>query len=638
MNTLSMPAFEFFMNAAAEMVTSYPYTETWERVKDQPFVILHTSGSTGIPKPVFVTQGTFACNDAHQMIPSLGGKPTTVHLIQGGKRLFLAFPLFHAANLTFTIGLSVYSGVTCVLAPPGPLSPKVVDEVHTYGKLDGSIIPPSMLVDAYKTPGFLDNIVNRVKFLAYVGGTLPREVGNVISPKVRLITLMGATETMLLPLEVQDEPEDWEYLPVSSFLGAEFRPHRDGLRELVIVRDENKAIFQGCFSTFTHLEEYPMKDLYEPHLTKSGKWLFRARADDIICFTNAEKLNPITMESVISAHPAVKSAVVAGHGEFQTSLLIEPQKHPSTPEEREALLTDIWPTILNANRDCPAHGRIMKKFIMLTSPDKPMPRAGKDTVQRHQTLTLYANEIKSFYESPTMSQSHKSLPVNASIQIQNSQPVSAGARPEIKPATGAPVKTVESTQIDATMAPPARRSVSDGERDKFDTLVTKFDSLFTKLDAVVSKLNAVIPTPVSHTKMAPSQLESGVNAHAVDTAKSSGSSITSLSEDSFRHSEASSDLTTPELRTPPSKSTFEAIFSLQKLLHDVIVDNTQGLHDLTYEADLFRCGLDSLQVPILVEQVNDHLSKMSHSVEHISVNMVYNHSSINKLVAALLTA
>ncbi len=51
--------------------------------RKRPFCVLHTSGSTEIPKPVFITYGTFACNDAHQLIPKLGGKPTLMNFLKG---------------------------------------------------------------------------------------------------------------------------------------------------------------------------------------------------------------------------------------------------------------------------------------------------------------------------------------------------------------------------------------------------------------------------------------------------------------------------------------------------------------------------------------------------------------------------
>jgi hypothetical protein len=397
MEVISFPEVEFFISEGEETEV-YQYQYAFEDMKDKTIVVLHTSGSTGIPKPVFVTHGTFACNDAHQLIPSLGGNPTTVHYIQG-KRLFLAFPLFHAANLTFTIGYGIFAGITCVLPPPGPLTAEIANAVHTIGRVDGSLLPPSILSDIYKDSEYLNNMTERLEFVAYVGGTLAKEIGDPVSARLKLITLMGSTETMLLPIELNQDPADWQYLPVSPFLGHEFRLSRDGLRELVILRNKDLEIFQGVFSTFPAVEEYPMSDLYEQHPSKTSLWVFRARADDIISFNNAEKLNPVTMEAIISSHPAISSAIIGGHGEFQAALLVEPKVCPNTAEEEAHLLKEIWPVIVRANRDCPAHGRIMKEFIMFTKPDKPMPRAGKDTVQRFAVLKLYQEEFQSLYAS-----------------------------------------------------------------------------------------------------------------------------------------------------------------------------------------------------------------------------------------------
>ena len=106
MQTLNVPAVDFFLNDF-DIVEPLPFRLTWEEAKDNPFCILHTSGSTGIPKPVFVTYATFACNDAHQSIPSLGGNPTLINFLKGN-RLFLDYhfsmPLVlrSVLNLTFS--------------------------------------------------------------------------------------------------------------------------------------------------------------------------------------------------------------------------------------------------------------------------------------------------------------------------------------------------------------------------------------------------------------------------------------------------------------------------------------------------------------------------------------------------------
>ncbi|KAK3179437.1 hypothetical protein OEA41_005559 [Lepraria neglecta] len=234
---------------------------------------------------------------------------------------------------------------------------------------------------------------------------------------MKLITLFGSTETKLFPIEVDDDSTNWEYIPISRFLGYEFRPSRHKLFELVIVRKEDLYLFQGVFSTFPDLQEYPMKDLYERNPSNGGSWAFRARADDIIALNNAEKLNPVTMETIISGHPAVKSAIIGGHGQFQAALLVEPNQPLLDDKERLKFILDIWPTVMQANRDCPAHGRIMKDFITLTSPDKPLPRAGKDTVQRYAAIKLYAEEFKALYSSK--SEKPQPEPMNGTVELSS---------------------------------------------------------------------------------------------------------------------------------------------------------------------------------------------------------------------------
>jgi acyl-coenzyme A synthetase/AMP-(fatty) acid ligase len=53
-----------------------------------------------------------------------------------------------------------------------------------------------------------------------------------------------------------------------------------------------------------------MKDLYSPHPTKSGLWLYEGRADDIVVLANCEKFNPVEAEQMISSHPDIKAAII----------------------------------------------------------------------------------------------------------------------------------------------------------------------------------------------------------------------------------------------------------------------------------------------------------------------------------------
>jgi acyl-coenzyme A synthetase/AMP-(fatty) acid ligase len=92
--------------------------------------------------------------------------------------------------------------------------------------------------------------------------------------------------------------------------GLRFVERANGLYEMIVVRDPKLAMFQGMFHTFPELNEISTKDLYQKHPTLPDHWLYRGRADDIIVFSNGEKLNPITMEEKIAEHPDVRSALI----------------------------------------------------------------------------------------------------------------------------------------------------------------------------------------------------------------------------------------------------------------------------------------------------------------------------------------
>lgn len=227
---------------------------------------------------------------------------------------------------------------------------------------------------------------------------LPEDIRDVLCQRIRLLTLMGSCETSLLPHELLDSSQSWEYISLSPTLGHTFKDDRDDLGNLTIIKQERFEMHQGVFSTFPDKNEHVMGDLFEPHPLNQGLWRFRGRADDIISFTTAEKLNPSTMESTIQAHPLVKSAVIGGQGYFQASLLLEPREYPNSAMEEKVFLDEVWPLIVQANQGCPAHGRIMRGFVMLTDPSKPLPRASKDTVQRHAVFKFYEQEWKSLYQ------------------------------------------------------------------------------------------------------------------------------------------------------------------------------------------------------------------------------------------------
>ena len=202
------------------------------------------------------------------------------------------------------------------------------------------------------------------------------------------------------PIYWQPKPELWRYFIYNSELfGCEWRePAEEHAYEQVIVRKAKEPGCQGFFYTFPDAKEYRTKDLYKPHPSLPDHWIYHGRADNIIVFSNGEKLNPASIENIMMEHPGIKGAIVVGSNRFQPALILEPMDYPKNEEEVKKFIDDVWPVAVKANKETVAHGQIGRQFIALSNPDKPFLRAGKGTVQRAGTIRMYKEEIDKIYE------------------------------------------------------------------------------------------------------------------------------------------------------------------------------------------------------------------------------------------------
>ncbi|MCJ1383931.1 hypothetical protein MMC17_007045 [Xylographa soralifera] len=380
----------------------FPYTKKFEEAKDDPLVCLHTSGSTGLPKPRILSHGWCA---AFEMLCKSSAEDghTSTHETYHSGRFFTVMPPFHAAGVVMSLFTAAFTRMTIIMPSPNPLSVDGIMETLEIAKADTVLLPPSIIEDISKQPALLTKLSN-VKRVMYAGGALPKSAGDAVASKVTLWTIFGNTEIGYLPLLVVDG-DDWAYIhPNSKTSSAEFRHKTDDLFELVLVKRSKLIDYLPIFQLFPELEEYHTSDLFSPHPNRPGLWTHRGRADDIILFLNGEKTNPITMEQHIQSHPEVRNALVIGEGRFEAALLIELTEDVQLSVERKAkIIESLWPTVNQANRDCPAHARVSKSHILFVDPTKPTAKAWKGTVLRKATLDLYSKEIDNLYTDADIS-------------------------------------------------------------------------------------------------------------------------------------------------------------------------------------------------------------------------------------------
>lgn len=192
--------------------------------------------------------------------------------------------------------------------------------------------------------------------------------------------------------------EDWEYHYFDPGMkGIEFRDRGGGVYEQFIVRHESTDPYHAAWYTFPDLNELPMHDLYAKHPSRPHHWKNIGRSDDIIVFSNGEKINPVDMESHLQNSPLVKGALIVGQGQFHSAAIIELQS--AAREMPESDITDeMWHLVKHANDLVPAHGRIFSKdHIMIAPAEKPFLRAGKGTIQRRATVEFFGPEIEELF-------------------------------------------------------------------------------------------------------------------------------------------------------------------------------------------------------------------------------------------------
>ncbi|CAG8981235.1 hypothetical protein HYALB_00003833 [Hymenoscyphus albidus] len=387
MKVIKAPTIDELIN---KTYPQYLYEKSFEQAKFDPLIVFHTSGSTGVPKPVTWNHDYAASYFTMIQLDPPSGYESNDRLVQAN-RVFLCslhfmqvFPnrliSFHlltslkGANHLITLCAAIATRTAWIypLASAIP-SVKVLADGLRQTTADAALIAPPTAVDLAKDPELLEFVSSRLDTMIFAGGDLPQPFGEAISKKMRLVDVYGASEVGNLPSlrPVGDYIRgDWHYTHFHPDIGLEFRHLSDNLYEMWVVRDQAIEEQQPIFKLFPQLTEYSTCDIYSPHPTKQNLWAYGGRSDDIIVFLTGEKTNPTTMEHTITSHSEVKSVLLSRESgqrfKKQTSI---------------ALLTQ----------------KLRRHIYFLLDPKRPMGRAGKSTIQRPLTVAMYASELESLY-------------------------------------------------------------------------------------------------------------------------------------------------------------------------------------------------------------------------------------------------
>lgn len=386
---INQPSPDVFGSAARSL---YPEKTRWDPVlkwEDEyllPITIIHSSGSTGFPKPITATNKAAISNCANFGLITL----TTL-------------PLYHGHGHS-NLHRAFYSKKPLYLFPTGsvPLTSanviKFIKQTPDVESLSG--VPLALKLLAETTEGL--QILKSLKLVMFGGSACPDKLGDsLVNEGIRLVGHYGLTEMGQLMTSFRDFETDkgWNWVRakgphtnsnVINYL--RFEPRGGDTYELFVLDGWPMKVM-----TNQPDGSYATKDLFIKHPTIPDTYKFIGRIDDTLVMVNGEKTNPVPMELTLRSSPYIADAVIFGAGRIQIGALILPTEAGKDYSPSE-LVKLVAPIVALANAEAPSHSQLASEALEFLPYGTVIPRADKGSILRPRVYKEFEGIINEVYK------------------------------------------------------------------------------------------------------------------------------------------------------------------------------------------------------------------------------------------------
>ncbi|CAG8977856.1 hypothetical protein HYALB_00013133 [Hymenoscyphus albidus] len=371
------------------------FGDIWER---HTFII-HSSGSTGMPKPVIHT------NRSMMLIARM------YRLFQefSAENWFLLFPLYHIAGIS--IALSGLPNGQILSFPPLVWPPSSSGIFAAWETLSSMGNPVDL---THCAPTIIENMYEFIK-----------ENGGDFSPLASLKVLQpgGAALSERIVTALTANGVNVKTTYGSTEIGPPFRsiPHTRNNPKCYSFRNlfpdnpllEMQEVAEGSYECVVHKgfelaaelwqntnEPYRTNDLFIQDPPGSGFFVLIGRKDDILVHSNGENTSagPLQLD-IQTSSKYINTVLALGHSKPCVSLLVE--LHEKYDPESDDIRAEVWNTVRAINPKYPGHSQIMESMVRLLPKGEKLPVTPKGNVKRKEVMNLYAKYVDQFYSEYT---------------------------------------------------------------------------------------------------------------------------------------------------------------------------------------------------------------------------------------------